>query len=105
MWTQSVERKSLGLNIKAATVNPNEIAKAIHDKVSRKSFDKTKFALLTEDENSWEVPLYIREGLTWLKDEIQTEELIVDEIQTEELPIEEIAEVLHAVIDLEGTSA
>lgn len=107
VWTQSVERKSLGLNIKAATVNPNEIAKAIHDKVSRKSFDKTKFALalLTEDENSWEVPLYIREGLTWLKDEIQTEELIVDEIQTEELPIEEIAEVLHAVIDLEGTSA
>jgi hypothetical protein len=51
------------------------LAKALHKKVSRKSFDKTKFALavLTEDEDAWSVPTYIRDGLVWLKDEVKIE--------------------------------
>jgi hypothetical protein len=35
----------------------------------------TKFALavLTEDEDTWSVPTYIRDGLVWLKDEVKIE--------------------------------
>ncbi|MCT6716566.1 hypothetical protein, partial [Staphylococcus aureus] len=44
-------------------------------KVSRKGFDKTKFALavLTENESDWHVPEYIHDGLIWLKDEVRIE--------------------------------
>jgi hypothetical protein len=68
-------RKPLGLIVKGGAANPADLAKGLHHKVSRKSFDKTKFALavLTEDEMAWQVPAYIRDGLVWLKDEVRIE--------------------------------
>lgn len=74
-WSQAVARKPLGLIVKGGADGPVALAKGLHKKVSRKSFDKTKFALavLTEDEDAWHVPAYIRDGLVWLKDEIQIE--------------------------------
>lgn len=74
-WTQAPARKPLGLIVKGVAVNPSALAKALHQKVSRKSFDKTKFALavLTENEEAWNVPAYIRDGLVWLKGEVQIE--------------------------------
>ena len=61
--------------MKGEIAGPAALAKGLHQKVLRKSFDKTKFALavLTEDENSWNVPTYIHDGLVWLKDEIRIE--------------------------------
>lgn len=74
-WSQSIARKHLGLIVKGGAAGPTALAKGLHQKVSRKSFDKTKFALavLTEDEKAWHVPTYIRDGLVWLKDEIRIE--------------------------------
>jgi len=74
-WSQAIARKSLGLIVKGEAAGPAALAKGLNQKVSRKSFDKTKFALavLTEDETAWHVPTYIRDGLVWLKDEIGIE--------------------------------
>ena len=74
-WSQAIARKPLGLIVKGEAAGPAALAKGLHQKVSRKSFDKTKFALavLTEDEKAWHVPTYIRDGLVWLKDEIRIE--------------------------------
>jgi predicted ATP-dependent endonuclease of OLD family len=74
-WSQAVTTKQLGLIVKGGAADPNALAKALHKKVSRKSFDKTKFALavLTEDEGAWHVPTYIRDGLVWLKNEVRIE--------------------------------
>ncbi|WP_250628053.1 ATP-dependent nuclease [Pinirhizobacter soli] len=74
-WSQAPERKQLGLVVKGAVADPAALAKGLHEKVSRKSFDKTKFALavLTEETGSWHVPAYIRDGLIWLKEEVRIE--------------------------------
>lgn len=74
-WSQAASRKALGLIVKGGPADPNALAKGLHDNVSRKSFDKTKFALavLTEDEDTWHVPTYIRDGLVWLKNEVRIE--------------------------------
>lgn len=78
-WSQAQERKPLGLVVKGGSADPSALAKGLHDKVSRKSFDKTKFALalLTENENAWNVPAYIRDGLVWLKGEVRIEMEVV----------------------------
>lgn len=76
-WCQDQQRKQLGLMMKGTTpADPEALAKGLHQKVRRKSFDKTRFALavLTEDPSAWNVPAYIRDGLVWLKDEIKIEE-------------------------------
>jgi predicted ATP-dependent endonuclease of OLD family len=74
-WSQAAERKSLGLIVKGGAADPSALAKGLNKKVSGKSFDKTKFALavLTENEDAWHVPAYIRDGLVWLKDEVRIE--------------------------------
>ena len=74
-WSQAAARKPLGLIVKGGAADPSALAKGLHQKVSRKNFDKTKFALgvLTENEDAWHVPAYIREGLVWLKDEVRIE--------------------------------
>lgn len=74
-WSQAAARKSLGLIVKGVAANPNELAKGLHKRVSRKSFDKTKFALalLIENEEAWNVPIYISDGLAWLRDEVRIE--------------------------------
>lgn len=92
-WSQAVERKSLGLNIRGGAANPSALASSLNMRVSRKGFDKTKFALavLTEDEDSWSVPKYIRDGLVWLKDEVQIEleEILPDEVIVAEVEVPE----------------
>lgn len=73
--------------MKGEPISPAALAEGLHQKVSRKSFDKTKFALavLTEDEEAWHVPVYIRDGLVWLKDEIRLElETVLPELIAEE---------------------
>lgn len=74
-WSQASARKPLGLIVKGGPADPKALARGLHERVSRRSFDKTKFALavLTEDENAWHVPAYIRDGLVWLKDEVRIE--------------------------------
>jgi len=74
-WSQAAARKQVGLVVKGGAADPKALAKGLHEKVSRKSFDKTKFALavLTEDEDAWHVPTYIRDGLVWLKGEVRIE--------------------------------
>ena len=74
-WSQAAARKPLGLIVKGGAADPCSLAKGLHQKVSRKNFDKTKFALavLTENEDAWHVPAYIRDGLVWLKDEVRIE--------------------------------
>lgn len=74
-WCQDVARKPLGLIVKGSAVDPSALAKGLRERVSRSNFDKTKFALavLTEDENAWDVPAYISEGLIWLKNVVQIE--------------------------------
>jgi predicted ATP-dependent endonuclease of OLD family len=75
VWTQAAERKLLGLIVKGSPDSPTALAQGLHKKVSRKSFDKTKFALavLTEDDAEWNVPKYIHDGLVWLKNEVRIE--------------------------------
>lgn len=86
-WTQAAARKHLGLVVKGVIADPSALAKGLHEKISRKSFDKTKFALaiLTEDEEMWHVPAYIRDGLVWLMNEVQIE------LETKPLDPEDIA--------------
>ena len=74
-WSQAAARKPLGLIVKGGAAGPNELAKGLNKRVSGKSFDKTKFALalLTENEDTWHVPAYIRDGLVWLRDEVRIE--------------------------------
>ncbi|WP_243047285.1 ATP-dependent endonuclease [Dyella sp. RRB7] len=74
-WSQAEARKQVGLIVKGGAADPHALAKGLHERVSRKSFDKTRFALavLTEDEDDWLVPTYIRDGLVWLKDEVRIE--------------------------------
>ncbi|MDV3515416.1 ATP-dependent endonuclease [Stenotrophomonas sp. C1657] len=74
-WSQAAARKPLGLIVKGGAADPYELAKGLNKNVSSKSFDKTKFALalLTENEDAWHVPAYIRDGLVWLRDEVRIE--------------------------------
>lgn len=87
-WSQAEERKSLGLIVKGSTADPTALAKGLHEKVSRKNFDKTKFALavLTENEEAWHVPTYIRDGLVWLKNEVRIE---LDAVLLDIVPVAE----------------
>ncbi len=75
---------------KGGAADPYELAKGLNKKVSGKSFDKTKFALalLTENEDTWHVPAYIRDGLVWLRDEVRIE---VENVLPEIVPNSEVA--------------
>ena len=72
-WCQDKDRRALQLRIaKADEKNLTTLAERIHKRVQAKSFSKTDFALavLAEDPNSWSVPTYIAEALSWLDSEI-----------------------------------
>ena len=77
-WTQDVARRPLGLIVKSNPADPKALAAGLHKIVSRKSFDKTNFALsvLTEASDVWHVPAYIRDGLVWLQGEVNLEEIV-----------------------------
>ena len=71
-WSQNSSMKHLGLNVMPSPETPTILAQGLHKIISQQRFDKTKFALtlLTEDDDKWEVPKYIRDGLLWLEREM-----------------------------------
>lgn len=72
-WCQNADRRHIGLKLRRSPTTPNELAAGLHKRVNGKGFDKTKFALGVLTEKSWCVPLYIKEGLVWLQEEIPLE--------------------------------
>ncbi|RJF85258.1 ATP-dependent endonuclease [Azospirillum cavernae] len=74
-WCQSAEQRKLGLRLRGALVDPAALAAGLHKRVSGDKFDKTKFALgvLTARPEEWQVPAYIRDGLIWLKAQVDLE--------------------------------
>lgn len=74
-WCQSAEQKKLGLRLRGALADPAVLAAGLHKRVSSAKFDKTKFALgvLTARPEEWQVPVYIRDGLIWLKAQVDLE--------------------------------
>lgn len=94
-WAQAEARKPLGLIVKGNPADPKALAAGLHKNVSRKSFDKTKFALavLTEESSSWHVPAYIRDGLVWLEGEVKLEEAsVLSPIADDQADANEVAE-------------
>lgn len=83
-WCQEEDRKHLGLFFRTQPKSLNELADKIHKRVSSKSFNKTSFALgvLAEKPDTWNVPIYIQEGLTWLVKQLVVEVVPAAEIQT-----------------------
>lgn len=73
-WCQAIQQKPVGLKLKTSPVDAAALALGLHKRVTSKGFDKTKFALqvLSADKDDWVVPLYIRQGLTWLKEQIDS---------------------------------
>jgi hypothetical protein len=74
-WCQSAAQCSVGLKLRGALANPAALAAGLHKRVIGKNFDKTKFALgvLTRKDGDWIVPLYIKEGLEWLREQVELE--------------------------------
>ncbi|AWJ90920.1 ATP-dependent endonuclease [Azospirillum baldaniorum] len=74
-WCQSAEQRKLGLRLHGALADPAALAAGLHKRVSGDKFDKTKFALgvLTARPEEWQVPAYIRDGLIWLKAQVDLE--------------------------------
>jgi predicted ATP-dependent endonuclease of OLD family len=72
-WCQQAENKALKLRIRG---NNNksliDLVGAIHKKVSSSNFKKTDFALalLAQEPSQWQVPVYIKEGLLWLDEQV-----------------------------------
>lgn len=71
-WCQALEQRPVGLKLRSAPADSSALATGLHKRVTSKGFDKTKFALqvLAADKDAWVVPLYIRQGLVWLKEQI-----------------------------------
>lgn len=74
-WCQSADQHSLGLKLRSIVADPAALAAGLHKRVIGKNFDKTKFALevLTRKDGDWIVPSYIKEGLEWLKEQVNLE--------------------------------
>lgn len=74
-WCQAVVQRTIGLKLKVEPPDPAALATGLHRRVTGKNFDKTKFALevLARKSEDWRVPLYIREGLAWLKEQVDLE--------------------------------
>jgi len=74
-WCQAQPQRHIGLKLQTNPESPADLASALHKRVTGRSFDKTKFALgvLTELPANWRVPLYIKQGLQWLVDEVNLE--------------------------------
>ena len=75
VWCQSANQRSVGLKLRGAVATPADLAAGLHKRVTSKHFDKTKFALgvLTRKDGDWVVPLYIKQGLEWLRDQVNLE--------------------------------
>ena len=72
-WCQHTDRQDLKLRIaRSETFDLNELTERLHKRIKGSSFKKTDFALalLMQPENTWTVPAYIREGLSWLENAV-----------------------------------
>jgi hypothetical protein len=70
-WCQAVERKALNLRFKGHVGQTvDQIVLRVHKRVTSSSFKKTSFALglLQQEQDAWNVPRYVREGLEWLEE-------------------------------------
>jgi len=74
-WCQDIEKKHIGLRLRPTPDAPSSLAHGLHRRVGGSGFDKTKFALgvLTEPQADWKVPEYIKDGLLWLKEQVDHE--------------------------------
>ena len=74
-WCQAADQRSVGLKLRGAIGAPGDLALGLHKRVKARQFDKTKFALgvLTRKDSDWIVPHYIKEGLEWLRDQVDLE--------------------------------
>jgi hypothetical protein len=74
-WCQAADQRSLGLKLRKNPADPQTLAEGLHKRVTGKHFDKTRFALgvLMRKDQEWKVPLYIKEGLVWLKEKVDLE--------------------------------
>jgi len=102
-WCQAADQRSVGLKLKVEPADPAALATGLHKRVTGKNFDKTKFALgvLGRKAEDWSVPFYIREGLTWLKEQIDLE--VEQEAGAVSDAIDDGAAVAGAGTDLEAT--
>ena len=73
VWCQDSEHRHIGLKVRGNPETPDELASGLHKRISGKGFDKTKFALCVLTEESWCIPLYIKDGLLWLKEQMNNE--------------------------------
>ncbi|UWQ97142.1 ATP-dependent endonuclease [Rhodobacteraceae bacterium M385] len=80
-WCQENAQRSVGLKLRTAPADASALAKGLNKRVRSSSFDKTKFALqvLAADKDAWVTPTYIRDGLVWLANQIDLEE--VEEVE------------------------
>lgn len=74
-WCQAIERKDVGLKLKKAPEDIAALAEGLHKRVGGKHFDKTKFALeiMASGTEGWTTPKYIRDGLSWLAEQVDLE--------------------------------
>lgn len=74
-WCQAEAQRHIDLKLRGNPATPDELASGLHKRVSRKSFDKTNFALgvLAEPPANWNVPFYIKDGLHWLESVVSLE--------------------------------
>ena len=85
IWCQDATRRHIGLKLRSNPASPIALAAGLHKRVTGKGFDKTKFALGVLTDNTWCVPLYIKEGLNWLQEQVPLEVEVV-------LPDDEVTE-------------
>jgi predicted ATP-dependent endonuclease of OLD family len=74
-WCQHADRAHLGLRLRGVTGTIDQLADKVRKRVGSKSFNKTSFALgmLTENPADWSIPKYIKDGLTWLVNQVVVE--------------------------------
>ncbi|MGV6850806.1 MAG: ATP-dependent nuclease [bacterium] len=76
-WTQQRENTDLKLRIHSREApSLEELVQKLHNRVHRRGFKKTDFALalLTKNSDDWNVPQYITEGLQWLESNLGADE-------------------------------
>jgi predicted ATP-dependent endonuclease of OLD family len=80
-WSQDLSRKHLGIRVitEKNRFTLNEVAEKLFNRIKGSGFKKTEFALglLMEDEG-WDVPAYIDDGLKWLVSNLAISEGVVE---------------------------
>ena len=75
LWCQDAARRDLGLTLKKTPSGPGALAQGLHDRVTSRGFEKTRFALevVSRGNEGWIVPWYILDGLRWLAGQVAKE--------------------------------